>query len=78
MIKAILFDVDNTLVDLMLVKKVAVEAAVDAMLDVGLQMPKDEMSKRIWDFYAKFGYEHQQVFYQVLKAAYGEVDHRLL
>ena len=36
MIKAVIFDFDNTLMDFMRMKKAAVETAVDAMIDAGL------------------------------------------
>ena len=36
MIKAIIFDLDNTLVDFMDFKSRAVDAAIDAMIDAGM------------------------------------------
>jgi len=78
MIKAIMWDVDNTLYDLMTVKKASVEAAVDAMIDVGLTIPKEEMVKHIFDFYAQEGFEHQQVFSLVLNRLFGTIDYKLL
>ena len=38
MIKAIIFDLDNTLVDFMLLKRAAVDAAINAMIDAGLNV----------------------------------------
>ena len=35
MIRAVIFDLDNTLTDFMRVKQVSIEAATDAMLDAG-------------------------------------------
>jgi putative hydrolase of the HAD superfamily len=43
MIKAVIFDFDNTLMDFMRMKKAAVETAVDAMIDAGLPYKKEEM-----------------------------------
>ena len=42
MIKAIIFDLDNTLVDFMGMKRNAVSAAIHAMIDAGLQLSPDE------------------------------------
>ena len=36
MIKAVIFDLDNTLVDFMLLKERAIEAAIHSMIDAGL------------------------------------------
>ena len=38
MLKAVVFDLDNTLVDFMLMKKQAIDAAIHAMRDAGLQL----------------------------------------
>ena len=40
MIKAILFDVDNTLIDFMKMKRKSCEAAVETMISAGLKMKK--------------------------------------
>jgi FMN phosphatase YigB (HAD superfamily) len=41
-IRAIVFDLDNTLVDFMSMKKLAVEAAIDAMIDAGLTLDRGD------------------------------------
>ena len=38
MIEAILFDLDNTLIDFMLMKRKSCESAIDAMVSAGLKM----------------------------------------
>ena len=43
MIKGVIFDFDNTLMDFMKMKRAAVEAAVEAMIDAGLLLQKAEM-----------------------------------
>ena len=43
MIKAVIFDLDNTLTDFMRMKESAVEAAVEAMMDAGLRFPAERM-----------------------------------
>ncbi len=42
MIKAVIFDLDNTLVDFMSMKRQAVTAAITAMIDAGLGLTVPE------------------------------------
>ncbi len=78
MIRGILFDLDNTLVDFMKMKEVAVTAAVDAMIDAGLNMPKDEAIERIYKIYDREGIEDQKVFDKLLSESYGTIDYKIL
>ncbi len=78
MIKAIIFDLDNTLMDFMKMKKVAVDAAVDAMIDAGLKIPKQKMIEKIYEIYQKEGIEDQQIFDKVLADELGDVNYRIL
>ena len=78
MIKAIIFDLDNTLVDFMLLKNNAVEAAIHAMVDAGLELSYDEARDKIDAIYDREGIEYQQVFDQLLKDIYGKVDHKIM
>ena len=78
MIKAIIFDIDNTLMDFMRMKRAAVDAAVEAMIDAGLRVPKDEMEKKIFDRYWKEGIEDQNIFDKVLEEQLGHIDYRIL
>lgn len=78
MIKAILFDMDNTLLDLFKLKQMAVEAAVAAMIDAGLNSPREEIIKTIDDIYIKKGIEHQYVFNDALKKLIEKVDYKIL
>ncbi|MBA2565156.1 MAG: HAD-IA family hydrolase [Gemmatimonadetes bacterium] len=78
MIRAVIFDLDNTLLDFMTMKRRAVEAAVDAMIDAGLELPKDVARERIFGIYDREGIEYQRVFDDFLRAETGGVDHRVL
>lgn len=78
MIKAIIFDLDNTLTDFVKMKERSIDAAVDAMIDAGLTRSRAEIRKRIFDIYDKEGIEHQRVFDQFLKQELGSVDYRTL
>lgn len=77
-IKAVIFDLDNTLVDFMRVKRAAVAGAVDAMIDAGLKEPKEAAIKRIFNMYDREGIEDQRVFDKMLVETYGEIDYRIL
>jgi putative hydrolase of the HAD superfamily len=46
-IKAVLFDLDNTLYNISLIKKEAIGGAVQAMLDAGLKMEKEEAVEKL-------------------------------
>ncbi len=45
MIKAVIFDLDNTLMDFMSTKKASCDAAIDAMIKAGLKTPKKRALK---------------------------------
>ena len=49
MIKAIIFDIDNTLLDFMTMKSNAINAAVDGMIANGLDIEKEIAVKQIFD-----------------------------
>ena len=77
-VKAILFDLDNTLIDFMRMKSRAIESAVEAMIDAGLPLKKKEALKLIKEVYEKFGIEYQKVFNEVLKRVLGKIDYKIL
>ncbi len=78
MIKAIVFDLDNTLVDFMRMKEEAVNSAIEAMIDAGLDMTKEEAYKKIFEIYDREGIEDQQVFNKFLMENFGYIDFRIL
>ena len=78
MIRAVVFDLDNTLTDFMKMKRAAIDAAVDGMLDAGLALPRDEVASRIYQVYDREGIEYQQVFDIFLKEALGRIDYKIL
>jgi len=78
MIKAIIFDLDNTLVDFLLLKRRAVDAAVHAMIDAGLEIEYNEAVKKINEIYDREGIEYQQVFDHLLKDVYGKIDYKII
>lgn len=78
MIKAVVFDLDNTLVDFMRMKENAVEAAAEAMIDAGLPMTKEQAIRGIFEIYDREGIEDQRVFDKFLEEKLGYVDYRIL
>jgi putative hydrolase of the HAD superfamily len=76
-IKAIIFDLDNTLVDFMAMKEAAVEAAVLAMIDAGLKISHAEAKKKIYKVYDEEGIEDQKVFDKFLNKEFGGIDYRI-
>ncbi len=78
MISAIVFDLDNTLVDFMAMKRQAIEAAIDAMLDAGLDLERSDIRSRIDVIYKERGIEYQQVFDDLIFGVFNKIDHRIL
>jgi HAD superfamily hydrolase (TIGR02253 family) len=78
LIRAIIFDLDNTLTDFMKMKRAAIDAAVDGMIDAGLKLSRQEASEKIYRVYDREGIEYQQVFDLFLKEEFGGIDYKLL
>jgi len=78
MIKGVIFDIDNTLTDFMKMKRTAVDAAVEGMMDAGLPGGKDDLVKEFFEHYWKEGIEDQKIFDKILKAKLGRIDFKIL
>lgn len=78
LIKAIIFDLDNTLMDFMVMKNAAVSAAIIAMQDAGLKISFEEAKARIDAIYKDHGIEFQTVFDEMLLELYGKIDYKIL
>jgi len=78
MIKAVIFDLDNTLVDFMKMKRQAITAAIDSMIDAGLKLTPGEIQERIDAIYKEKGIEFQNVFDQLLYDVFQKVDYKIL
>ncbi|MAG18265.1 MAG: hypothetical protein CL944_02205 [Candidatus Diapherotrites archaeon] len=76
--KAVLFDLDNTLIDFMRMKKISCEAAISAMVDAGLEMNKDEAYGKLFELYGVHGIEHQEIFQKFLEETKGDIDYKIL
>ncbi len=78
MIKAVIFDLDNTLVDFMKMKRRAIEEAIPAMIDAGLKITPEEADRLIDEIYKERGIEYQQVFDIFLQKVLNTVDYKIL
>ena len=78
MIKAVIFDLDNTLVDFMSMKRQAIGAAIQSMIDAGLKLSPVEAQDRINAIYKERGIEFQNVFDQLLYDVFQKVDYKIL
>ena len=78
MIKAIIFDLDNTLLDFVKMKQFSVKAAITAMNEAGLEVDEKKAYEDIFDLYKKRGWENQQVFDDYLNQTLGEVSNKIL
>jgi len=77
MLRAVIFDLDNTLTDFMRMKDVSIEAAVEDMIDAGLRLARDDAKKRLFEIYDREGIEDQRVFDKFLKETLGEIDPKI-
>jgi len=77
-IRAIVFDLDNTLTDFMRMKEAAIQAAIDGMIDAGFQKSREELRRRVQAIYDVRGLEFQRVFDELLELEFGEVDPKIL
>lgn len=67
MIRAILFDLDNTLIDFLLFKKETAKAAAKAMVKQGLPIDEMQAYSRIFSVYDEKGIEYQKTFHDVIR-----------
>jgi len=78
MIKGVVFDLDNTLLDFMKMKEFAVKAAIKSMIEAGLEVDEDKSYSEIISIYEQFGWENQKVFDVFLEKSIGHVDNKFL
>ncbi|MFH1173684.1 MAG: HAD-IA family hydrolase [archaeon] len=75
---AVIFDLDNTLVDFVDRKKIVIRETVKAMIDAGLQADFEELHKDFSDFYWDKGIEDQHILQKYLLQRYKRIDYRIL
>jgi len=78
MIKAAIFDLDNTLVDFLYMKNQAIDSAINGMIASGLKVEKEQAKELIFDIYEKMGYEYQEVLNQFIINIHGDINYKIL
>lgn len=78
MIRAVIFDLDNTLLDFVRMKETGIQAAITAMIEAGLEDDKISAYSFIFDLYEKHGWEYQLVFDDYLQDRLGTVNYKYL
>lgn len=77
MIKAVLFDLDQTLIDFLGMKRIASSKAAEAMIKAGLRLDKRRAAKKLFDFYLQ-DIESDTTFTRFIKQIDGKINHRIL
>ena len=77
-IKAVIFDLDNTLIDFWGAKTASIDAAINAMIKVGLKMKKNDAKKILFELYNQYGIEYLQIFQKFLLKTNGTIDMKIL
>ena len=77
-IKAIIFDLDNTLFDYFKMKKLATRAAAHAMVDAGLKANRAALTKKLFEHYLDYGIDSNDAFQRYLIREYKKIDYRIL
>ncbi len=79
MIKAVIFDLDNTLLDFVTMKREAVRSALLAMSEAGLHIDPKESYERMMQLYEENGWERNQyVFNKFLREIDGRLNYKYL
>lgn len=77
-IKAVIFDLDNTLLDYLKMKREATRAAARAMVGAGLKADRAELARTLFEHYLDYGIDSDDAFQQFLLKTYKKLDYRIL
>jgi len=78
MIKAVIFDLDNTLIDFMRMKMISCDAAITAMIGSGLDIERKKAMKILFELYNQYTFEEKTIFQKFLKKVSGKINYRIL
>ena len=78
MIKTVIFDLDNTLLDFMRMKTMAIDAALNGMIEAGMDISRNKARDRIFEIYESKGWEYQEVLDDFIKEKKGKLDYKIL
>jgi putative hydrolase of the HAD superfamily len=76
-IKTILFDLDNTLIDFIKMKRESCQATAKAMIKAGFKMDHKTAYRRLMSTYFRVGIESDRIFTKFLEKE-GQFDHKIL
>ena len=76
MFKAIIFDIDNTLLDFIKMKDIAINAAIHGMIEAGMEINPDVSYTEMFEIYEKKGYEYQEIFDDFINKKLGKVNYK--
>ena len=76
MIEAVIFDLDNTLMDFMKMKSMSIDSAINGMIEAGMNIDFKESKDQIYSIYESKGYEYQEVFDDFIKKKCGRLEHK--
>ena len=77
-VKGIIFDIDNTLLDFARMKKVSISESIDAMIDVGLNISKKKAYETVHEIFKEQGMEAHRLFQDFSKRIYGKIDYKIV
>ena len=77
-IRNVLFDLDQTLIDFMKMKRESCRSALDAMIAVGLKVDREQGFDKLMETYLRVGIESNTAFEEFLKDLTGAVDRDIL
>jgi len=78
MINAVIFDLDNTLLDFMRMKSMAIDAALNGMIEAGLLIDRTTARDKIFEIYESKGWEYQEVLDDFISDTIGNMDYKIL
>jgi len=78
MIKAVLFDLDQTLIDLIKMKTEACKSAIKAMIKAGLKIYEKTGYRKLMHTYFKVGIDSNIAFTKFLEEEIGKIDEKIL
>jgi HAD superfamily hydrolase (TIGR02253 family) len=77
-IRAVVFDLDNTLLDFWGAKTTSINASINAMIRAGLNMNKKKAMKVLMDLYDVYGIEHKEILQKFLMKTQKKIDMKIL
>ena len=78
MFHAILFDLDNTLIDFVSMKRASSDAAITAMIANGVALDKEKAVTVLFELYDEYGWEYNLIFQRFLERIQKKIDYKVL